>query len=152
MWESRRLTTLCLPVLLHGLLYYLHISAYMYMDSVSCRLKLQVLKWSNPWQLVALILNGSIASMFLPYKCTCFLESWGLHINVKVSKITQNKLGNKIFVSYAGRFRRLPLLMELISEDILSKKCHVNLGHILNIYRVTFVIGNALLWTALGLR
>jgi hypothetical protein len=35
----------------------------------------------------------------------------------------------------------LPPLMELISEDILSKKCHINLGPILNIYRVTFVIG-----------
>jgi hypothetical protein len=33
----------------------------------------------------------------------------------------------------------LPPLMELISEDILSKKCHINLGPILNIYRVTFV-------------
>jgi hypothetical protein len=29
--------------------------------------------------------------------------------------------------------------MELISEDVLSKKCHTNLGPILNIYRVTFV-------------
>jgi hypothetical protein len=36
-------------------------------------------------------------------------------------------------------------LMELIPEDIVSKKCHINLGPILNIYRVTFVIGNALL-------
>jgi hypothetical protein len=33
----------------------------------------------------------------------------------------------------------LPPLMELISEDILSKKCHINLGPILNIYRVTFI-------------
>jgi hypothetical protein len=39
----------------------------------------------------------------------------------------------------------LPPLMELISEDILSKKCHINLGPIFSIYRVTFVIGNALL-------
>jgi hypothetical protein len=39
----------------------------------------------------------------------------------------------------------LPPLKVLISEDILSKKCHINLGPILNIYRVTFVIGNALL-------
>jgi hypothetical protein len=31
--------------------------------------------------------------------------------------------------------------MELISKDILSKKCHINLGPILSIYRVTFVIG-----------
>jgi hypothetical protein len=31
--------------------------------------------------------------------------------------------------------------MELISEDILSKKCHINLGPILNIYRDTLVIG-----------
>jgi hypothetical protein len=30
--------------------------------------------------------------------------------------------------------------MELISEDILSKMCHKNLGPILNIYRVTFVM------------
>jgi hypothetical protein len=33
----------------------------------------------------------------------------------------------------------------------LSKKCHINLGPMLNIYRATFVIGNALLWTARGL-
>jgi hypothetical protein len=33
----------------------------------------------------------------------------------------------------------LPPLMELISEDILSKKCHINLGPILDIYRVTIV-------------
>jgi hypothetical protein len=36
-------------------------------------------------------------------------------------------------------------IMELISKDILSKKCHINLGPILNIYRVTFIIGNAVL-------
>jgi hypothetical protein len=35
----------------------------------------------------------------------------------------------------------LPPLTELISDDILSKKCHINLGPILNIYRVTFVFG-----------
>jgi hypothetical protein len=36
----------------------------------------------------------------------------------------------------------LPPLMELISEDVLSKKCHINLRPVLNIYRVTtFVIG-----------
>jgi hypothetical protein len=34
----------------------------------------------------------------------------------------------------------LPPLIELISEDISSKKCHMNLGPILNIYRVMFVI------------
>jgi hypothetical protein len=28
----------------------------------------------------------------------------------------------------------LPPLIELISDDILSKKCHINLGPILNIY------------------
>jgi hypothetical protein len=39
----------------------------------------------------------------------------------------------------------LPPLMELISEDILNKKCHINLGPILIVYRVTFIIGNALL-------
>jgi hypothetical protein len=33
----------------------------------------------------------------------------------------------------------LPPLTELISDDILSKKCHINLGPILNIYRVTFI-------------
>jgi hypothetical protein len=37
----------------------------------------------------------------------------------------------------------LPPRMELISEDILSKKCHINMGAILNIYM--FVIVNALL-------
>jgi hypothetical protein len=36
-------------------------------------------------------------------------------------------------------------LMELISEDILSKEYHINLGPILSIYRVTFVSGSALL-------
>jgi hypothetical protein len=35
----------------------------------------------------------------------------------------------------------LPPLTKLISDDILSKRCHVNLGPILNIYRVTFVFG-----------
>jgi hypothetical protein len=35
----------------------------------------------------------------------------------------------------------LPPLTELISEDILSKKCHINLGPILSIYKVTFVFG-----------
>jgi hypothetical protein len=39
----------------------------------------------------------------------------------------------------------LPPLMELNSEDILSKKCHINPGPILNIYRVTLVIVNLLL-------
>jgi hypothetical protein len=33
--------------------------------------------------------------------------------------------------------------MEFISEDILSKKCHINLGPLLNIYRVTFEIGGS---------
>jgi hypothetical protein len=33
----------------------------------------------------------------------------------------------------------LPPLTELISDDILSKNCHVTLGPVLNIYRVTFV-------------
>jgi hypothetical protein len=36
--------------------------------------------------------------------------------------------------------------MELISEDILSKKCHISLGPILNIYRVTLVRAAALNW------
>jgi hypothetical protein len=31
--------------------------------------------------------------------------------------------------------------MGLISDDVLSKKCHVNLGPILNIYRFTFIFG-----------
>jgi hypothetical protein len=35
----------------------------------------------------------------------------------------------------------LPPLTVLFSDDILSKKCHINLGPILNIYRVTFVFG-----------
>jgi hypothetical protein len=43
-------------------------------------------------------------------------------------------------------------LTELISDDILSRKYHINLGPIHNIYRVTFVFGNGLLWTARGLR
>jgi hypothetical protein len=39
----------------------------------------------------------------------------------------------------------LPTRTELISDGILSKKCHMNLGPIHNIYRVTFVFGNTLL-------
>jgi hypothetical protein len=35
----------------------------------------------------------------------------------------------------------LPPLTELISDDILSKECHINLGPILDIYRITFVFG-----------
>jgi hypothetical protein len=35
----------------------------------------------------------------------------------------------------------LPPLTELISDDILSKKCHINLCPILNTYRVTFIFG-----------
>jgi hypothetical protein len=35
----------------------------------------------------------------------------------------------------------VPPLTELISDDILSKKCHINLGPIHNIYRVTFIFG-----------
>jgi hypothetical protein len=45
------------------------------------------------------------------------------------------------YVIYMVIQEELPPLMELISEDILSNKCHINLGPILNIYRVTFVIG-----------
>jgi hypothetical protein len=32
-------------------------------------------------------------------------------------------------------------LTELISDDILSKKCHINLAPLLNIYRVIFIFG-----------
>jgi hypothetical protein len=39
----------------------------------------------------------------------------------------------------------LPPLTELISDDILSRKCHVNLGPIHSIYRSAFVFGNTLL-------
>jgi hypothetical protein len=46
-----------------------------------------------------------------------------------------------VFMLYRVIQEELLPLMELISEDILSKKCHINLGPILNIYRVTFVIG-----------
>jgi hypothetical protein len=46
---------------------------------------------------------------------------------------------------YRVILEELPPLMELISEDIWSKTCHINLGPVLNIYKVTFVIGNALL-------
>jgi hypothetical protein len=53
-------------------------------------------------------------------------------------------VGN-LYTLYRVVQEELPPLTELISEDILSKKCHINLGPILNIYRVTFVIGNALL-------
>jgi hypothetical protein len=52
----------------------------------------------------------------------------------KISKITYRVIQEE-----------LPPLTELISDHILSKKCHINLGPIRNIYRVTFVFGNALL-------
>jgi hypothetical protein len=51
----------------------------------------------------------------------------------------------EVILVYRMIEEELPPLMELISEDILSKKCHINLGPMLNIYRATFVIGNALL-------
>jgi hypothetical protein len=35
----------------------------------------------------------------------------------------------------------IPPHTELIYDEILNKKCHINLGSILNIYRVTFVFG-----------
>jgi hypothetical protein len=40
-----------------------------------------------------------------------------------------------------GDSEELPPLTEVISDDNLSKKCHINLGSILSIYRVTFVFG-----------
>jgi hypothetical protein len=43
------------------------------------------------------------------------------------------------FLLYRVIQEELPLLMELISDDILSKKCHINLDPTINIYRVTFV-------------
>jgi hypothetical protein len=59
------------------------------------------------------------------------------------------KLEYMLFVIFSTLYRviqeELPPLVELIFEGILSKKCCINLGPILNIYRVTFVIGNALL-------
>jgi hypothetical protein len=58
------------------------------------------------------------------------------------------KVEGSAMVIYRVIQEELPPLMELISEDILSKKCHIILGPILSIYRVTFVIGNALLRTA----
>jgi hypothetical protein len=48
----------------------------------------------------------------------------------------------KITSIYRVIQEELPPLMELISENILSKKYHINLGPILNIYRGTFIIGN----------
>jgi hypothetical protein len=43
--------------------------------------------------------------------------------------------------TYRAIQEQLQTLMELISHDILSKKCHINLGPILNIYKVTFIFG-----------
>jgi hypothetical protein len=60
-------------------------------------------------------------------------------------ELNQMKAPSELRLLYRVIQEELPPLMELISEDILSKKCHINLGPILNIYRVTFVIGNALL-------
>jgi hypothetical protein len=46
-----------------------------------------------------------------------------------------------VLIVYRAVQEEIPSLMELISENILSKKCHINLGPIPSIYRVTFVIG-----------
>jgi hypothetical protein len=53
--------------------------------------------------------------------------------------------GGKFGAMYRMIQEELPPLSELISDDILSKKSHINLGPIHNIYRVTFVFGNKLL-------
>jgi hypothetical protein len=55
--------------------------------------------------------------------------------------IAENCMGGMYCLLNRMIQEELSPLMELISEDILSNKCHINLGHILNIYRVTFVIG-----------
>jgi hypothetical protein len=60
-----------------------------------------------------------------------------------INTSVDTKISYKNIQIYRVIQEELPPLMELISADILSKNCHINMGPILNIYRVTFVIGNA---------
>jgi uncharacterized membrane protein len=60
----------------------------------------------------------------------------GLCMSVNVSFICKPFF----VVLYRVIQEELPPLTELIPDDILGKKYHINLGPILNIYRVTFVI------------
>jgi hypothetical protein len=68
-----------------------------------------------------------------------------LNLSSLAEALVIRKLCTTVGVIYRVIKEELPPLTELISEDILSKKCHINLGPVLNIYRVTFVIVNALL-------
>jgi hypothetical protein len=61
-----------------------------------------------------------------------------LHRFSQINDHNQKILRNAI---YRVIQKELPPLTELNSDDILSKKCHIILGPILNICRVTFVFG-----------
>jgi hypothetical protein len=98
---------------------------------------LEVTSLSILWQLdvlhfILLLIFGNQHQYLRKCYCNCFT-----YIRFIVCRVIQEEL--------------LPL-MEHISDDILSKKCHITLGPIHNIYRVTFVFGNALLCTVRGLR
>jgi hypothetical protein len=68
-----------------------------------------------------------------------------LYIFTKLHCVTPHNILILRLPLYRVIQEELPPLTELISDDILSKKCNINLGPIHNIYRVTFVFGNALL-------
>jgi hypothetical protein len=78
-------------------------------------------------------------------KRACERETEIERTSLKTSKLVQTPHVSASPIIYRVIQEELLPLTELISEDILNKKCYTNLGPILNIYRVTFVIGNALL-------
>jgi hypothetical protein len=77
--------------------------------------------------------------------CT-LIWKWGFYYQILATfspfrtKVCRSSLLPALAEIYRVIQEELPPLMELISEDILSKKCHINLGPILNIYRGMFVI------------
>jgi hypothetical protein len=88
---------------------------------------------------ITLQLRGNLLILYREVVAV-YCENHIKHVNKLCGQITE------LFNVKAGCIDRviqeeLPSLMELISEDILSKKCHINMGPILNIYRVMFVIG-----------
>jgi tellurite resistance protein TehA-like permease len=76
-------------------------------------------------EVLIMIYFGVLNVLMFSVLCLSILLHWFLTLCVCIYRVIQEEL---------------PPLMELISVDILSKKCHINLGPILNIYRVTFVI------------
>jgi hypothetical protein len=77
-------------------------------------------------------------------KCYFFIISSGSNSLFWLPSPFSSQTLNPTYRIYRVIQEELPPLTELTSHDILSKKCHINLGPMLNIYRVTFVFGNAI--------